>query len=67
MEHRITELEIKVAFHEQAIADLSEVVTAQNQEITKITKEMQKLKERVAMAMSSNIADESEETPPPHY
>lgn len=67
MEERIAELEIKIAFNEKAIADLNDVVTAQNNEISKLRKDLQVLKERFSAAISSNIAGESEETPPPHY
>lgn len=66
-EQRITELEIKLAFQEDTLAQLNEVVTIQAREIARLTQELQGLRERLAAAIPSNIASEAEETPPPHY
>jgi SlyX protein len=67
MEDRITELESRLAFQDHTISELSDVIVKQQQQIDKLTLEIQGLKDRFKATSPSNIRHESEETPPPHY
>ena len=67
MEERITELEIRLTHIEdtmdalnRAVVDLHKIIDDQKLQIEILEKKIQSLQE-------SNIAHESEETPPPHY
>jgi SlyX protein len=41
MNERLTELEVRVAFQDQTIQDLNEVVTRQQREIDRLVKELE--------------------------
>ncbi len=64
---RIDELEMKQAFQEQTIDELNEAITAHQMNLDKMVTQMKFLVEKVKTSDTSNLADESEETPPPHY
>ncbi|KLV07522.1 SlyX [Photobacterium aquae] len=64
---RIDELEMKQAFQEQTIDDLNEALTAQQFLIDKMQTQMKFMVGKVKGMEPSNMASESEETPPPHY
>ncbi|MBW3697379.1 SlyX family protein [Vibrio sp. T187] len=65
--NRIDDLECKLAFQEQTIDDLNEALTQQQLLITKMQDQMKYVVGKVKNMDSSNLADASEETPPPHY
>ncbi|WP_305841352.1 SlyX family protein [Photobacterium leiognathi] len=67
LQHRIDELEMKQAFQEQTIDDLNEALTKQQFMIDKMEVQLRFLVGKVKGMQTSNIATESEETPPPHY
>ncbi|WP_087017567.1 SlyX family protein [Thaumasiovibrio subtropicus] len=67
LRQRIDELEMKVAFQDDTIDALNNEIAAHQLALEKIQVQMQHLVERVKSASSSNLAKESEETPPPHY
>lgn len=67
MEERITELESRVAFQDDTIQKLNEVVVAQQKQIDKLLIEVTSLVEQVKNLSPQLLADESQETPPPHY
>ena len=67
MEKRIIELESKLAFQEHLTQELNDIVTAQQKEIMHLSIKFEQLRELVSRLTPSNIASESEETPPPHY
>nr|WP_086940701.1 SlyX family protein [Thaumasiovibrio occultus] len=64
---RIDELEMKQAFQEQTIDDLNAEIAAHQLTLEKMRTQMKFLVERVRSVSGSNIAKDSEETPPPHY
>ncbi len=64
---RIDELEMKQAFQEQTIDDLNEALTKQQFMIDKMEVQLRFLVGKVKGMQTSNMATESEETPPPHY
>ncbi|MGF1724594.1 SlyX family protein [Photobacterium nomapromontoriensis] len=67
LQARIDELEMKQAFQEQTIDDLNQALTAQQFMIDKIHTQMKFMVGKVKGMEPSNMASESEETPPPHY
>lgn len=64
MEERLTELETKVAYQDQVIEDLNQVVIELRGEIEKMEK---KVKHLTNLADKDNLKDVSLEVPPPHY
>ena len=67
MENRIIELESRLAFQEDTIQELNDIVSNQQNLLHQLSSEIMKLKEQLTDLTPANIADESEETPPPHY
>lgn len=64
---RITELEIRLTHIEDTLDVLNQTVIEQHALIDQLQLQMSILEKRLKAAASSNIALESEETPPPHY
>ncbi|ADT85253.1 SlyX family protein [Vibrio sp. Vb2880] len=64
---RIDDLECKVAFQEQTIDELNEALSHQQLLITKMQDQMKYVVGKVKNMDTSNLADPSQETPPPHY
>lgn len=67
MDQRIDELESRLAFQDDVIETLNGVVTRQQLQLDNLEKEVLLLKQQIKNLSPSQIADESEETPPPHY
>ncbi len=67
MENRIIELETRVAFQEGTLQELNDIIANQQNLLHQLTDEIIKLKGQVQNITASNLADESEESPPPHY
>ncbi|MGR5238825.1 SlyX family protein [Vibrio alfacsensis] len=67
LEARINDLECQVAFQEQTIEDLNGALSQQQLQITKMQDQMKYMVGKVKNMDSSNLADPSQETPPPHY
>ncbi|EGR2553408.1 SlyX protein [Vibrio alginolyticus] len=67
LEARINDLECQLAFQEQTIEDLNSALSQQQLQITKMLDQMKYVVGKVKNMDSSNLADPSEETPPPHY
>lgn len=64
---KIEELECKMAFQEQTIDELNDALTQQQLLLTKMQDQMKYVVGKVRNLDSSNMADPSQETPPPHY
>ncbi|MDU0112585.1 MAG: SlyX protein [Psychrosphaera sp.] len=64
---RLEELENKLAFQDDTIDQLNEEITTLNLKQAMFKRQIELLAEKVSSNKSSNLADESEETPPPHY
>jgi len=67
MEERLTKLEMKLAYAEQTIATLDQIVTDQAKEIAQLLTRLEKLEKRV-----TDLVDEEREgmigdQRPPHY
>jgi SlyX protein len=67
MNERLVELEVRVAFQEQTLQELNEVVTRQQQQIDRLAQEFETLKVQFAILAPSLVIPKEEETPPPHY
>lgn len=67
LEGRINDLECQLAFQEQTIDSLNNALSEQQLLISKMQTQMQFLVGKIKTIDSSPLADESEETPPPHY
>ena len=67
MRNRMIELETRVAFQEETIEQLSQVINRQQQRLDRIEQEMNQLEQRLAELRPSHLATPAEETPPPHY
>lgn len=67
LESRIIELETKIAFQDDLLNDLNDVVAEQSQTVSVLIRELYELRQMVKNVAPSHIASQSEETPPPHY
>lgn len=67
MRERLIELETKLAFQEQSIQELNDIIVRQQSDLVALSERVRELSERVKAVAPSPLAPESEETPPPHY
>lgn len=67
MQEQIEQLQMKVAFQEDTIETLSDALATQQRQIDKLVFQMQHVMDKLKQVQPSNIADASQETPPPHY
>ncbi len=63
----IEELQTKVAFQEHTIDALNEALSSQQKQLDDLAFKVRHVIDRVKSIEPSNIAKQSEETPPPHY
>lgn len=67
MENKIIDLQTKLAFQDETINELNEVITDQQNQLDKLREDIRLLGLRISsIAESSNVSDEKE-PPPPHY
>ena len=67
LQQRIDDGECQLAFQEQTISELNDALSQQQLTISKMQDQMRYMVGKIKNMSSSNIADQSEETPPPHY
>ena len=67
MEDRITELEIRLTHLEETLEIYDTAIIKQNSDIDNLQLQIEILEKKLKASASTPIADESEETPPPHY
>lgn len=66
-EQRITELEIRLTHQEESIDSLSNTIIGQHDEIDALKLKLEILEKRLKSVSDSQVADQKDETPPPHY
>lgn len=64
---RIEHLENQVAFQDQSIEQLNQVITEQTLLLVRLQEQLRLLSEKLRVSQPSMIAPLSEETLPPHY
>ncbi len=67
MENKIIDLESKLAFQDETINELNEVITDQQQQLDQLREEIRLLSLRIASVAESAVGTEEKEAPPPHY
>ena len=67
MENKIIELQSKLAFHDETITELNEVITDQQNQLDQLREEIRLLGLRIASVAESSSVSEEKEPPPPHY
>lgn len=67
MDERITELEIRLTHIEDTIDVLNQSIIDQHKLVNQLQLQISILEKKLKASAASNIAHESEETPPPHY
>ena len=67
MDERITEVEIRLTHIEDTLDVLNQTIIGQHKLIDQLQLQISILEKKLKAAATSNIAHESEETPPPHY
>lgn len=65
--NNIEELQTKIAFQEHTIEALNEALSSQQQQLDELTYKLRHVIDKVKSIEPSNMAKDSEETPPPHY
>lgn len=67
MEDKITDLEIRLTHQEATIEEINSVLLKQHSQIESLISDIAILQKQLRDMSESNIADQSQETPPPHY
>lgn len=67
MESRLEDLEIRIAYQEASLEELTRTTLAQQQRINELSVQIDYLKSLIKELTPSAVASRSEETPPPHY
>ncbi|HYG89078.1 MAG TPA: SlyX family protein [Azospirillum sp.] len=66
-EHRLIELETRLAHHERMAEELSSVLFEQSRAIDLLTAQVRRLKERVIALEQGHERSPQDDRPPPHY
>ncbi|MFT7186490.1 MAG: SlyX protein [Pseudohongiellaceae bacterium] len=64
---KIDELEIKLAFQDDLLNSLNDIVTRQDKDILNLWAANRLLKQNMNELKNDNIETNNEEAPPPHY
>ena len=68
IEHRLMELEAKVAFQDETIDILNDEIKAHQQLLAKMKRQTELLAEKIKESQSSSMMmSDTPEPPPPHY
>ncbi|WP_392561383.1 SlyX family protein [Orbus sturtevantii] len=66
-EYRLEQLETKISFQEITIEELNKITIQLQAEIARLKEQLSLLSKKLQASQPSNIANISEEVPPPHY
>ncbi len=64
---RIDALEMKIAYQDEAIEQLNDVITAQWKKLDELARELMRLNDRLVAAEANAPSAPGNEPPPPHY
>lgn len=67
LEQRINDLESQLAFQEETIEELNQLVTSQNQELATFKRHLQLLAQRFEQTRAQQSEDPVVDEKPPHY
>lgn len=67
LEDRLVEVEIRVAHQDAAIETLTQTLLEKDQLLRQLRNQLETLEQQMRLSSGENLANESEETPPPHY
>lgn len=67
LEQRVVELETRLAFQEQALAELNDALAAARMEAARNAELLRRAMETIKQSRGDFFADPAEEPPPPHY
>jgi SlyX protein len=67
LDQRMIELETRLAFQEQALAELSDALAASRLEVAQNAQLLRRALDEVKQSRADFFADPAEEPPPPHY
>lgn len=66
-ERRFENLEVRLAYQDQMLAELNDVVTDQQARIMQLEELVEALRERILAIGENNAADGDSDEKPPHY
>lgn len=67
LQNRLTELETRLAFQEQALVELSDALAAARIESSRNAELMRRAMDELRQSRDTFQSDPAEEPPPPHY
>lgn len=68
LQHRITELETRLAFHEHASQQLSDALAEARADIARHARALERMAEELQAARGAGVsANAADEPPPPHW
>ncbi|WP_159015740.1 SlyX family protein [Cognatiluteimonas profundi] len=67
LEQRLTELEMRMAFQEQALMEMSDALAASRMEATRNAELLRRALDDMKQSRGEFFADPDNEPPPPHY
>ena len=67
LEHRLAELETRLAFQEHALTELSDALAASRIEAARSAELLRRALDELKQSRGDFFADPAEEPPPPHY
>lgn len=67
LEERLTELEVRFAFLEEAVTSLNSTIVAHDRLLMDMRDEFRRMRSELGVVRSSLSHDPSSEPPPPHY
>jgi len=67
VDQRLTDLEIRIAYQEKTIEELSSVLAEQGRMIDGLTRHLKRLVERLGDLEAGWVRSPQDDRPPPHY